>query len=172
MSNTRSEVNLKAPEKRRGGLDDEVWRIDMLGRTGIDLENKDKGKIQQEDKPRLNNNGTQTEQRKDDKKDHRCVRVCVTVAWTVQGKVIKPGIVEETTRMWWIRTCVIYGTAAQHTLTTTLRPLLLTGNKCNIKCYTRTKNPQLLSTPGFNILCWWFYLQMLCLTDSLILNYR
>lgn len=65
MSNTRSEVNLEAPEKRRGGLDDELWRIDMLGQTGRDLENKDKRKIRQEDKPRLNNDGTQTEERKE-----------------------------------------------------------------------------------------------------------
>lgn len=65
MSNTRSEVNLEAPEKRRGeGLDDELWRIDMLGQTGRDLENEDKRKIQQEDKPRLNNDGTQTEERR------------------------------------------------------------------------------------------------------------
>lgn len=72
MSNTRSEVNLEAPEKRRGGLDDELWRIDMLGQTGRDLENKDKRKIRQEDKPRLNNDGTQTEERKEDKNDHWC----------------------------------------------------------------------------------------------------
>lgn len=48
----------------------------MLGQTGRDLENKDKRKIQQEDKPRLNNNGTRTEKRKEDKNDHHCVRVC------------------------------------------------------------------------------------------------
>lgn len=72
MSNTRSEVNLEASQKRRGGLDDELWRIDMLGQTGRDLENTDKRKIQQEDKPRLNNNGTWTEKRKEDKNGYRC----------------------------------------------------------------------------------------------------
>lgn len=47
----------------------------MLGQTGRDLENKDKRKIRQEDKPRLNNDGTQTEERKEDENGHRCVGV-------------------------------------------------------------------------------------------------
>lgn len=47
----------------------------MLGQTGRDLENKDKRKIQ-EDKRRLNSNGTRTEKRKEDKNDHHGVRDC------------------------------------------------------------------------------------------------
>lgn len=48
----------------------------MQGQTGRDLENKDKRKIQQEDKRRLNSNGTRTEKRKEAKNDHHDVRVC------------------------------------------------------------------------------------------------
>lgn len=64
----------------------------MLGQTGRDLENKDKRKIRQEDKPGLNNDGTQTEERKEDKNGHR--RVGVRRGLKTWGREAKPGPAE------------------------------------------------------------------------------